>query len=997
MKKIYYLFFLAFLSAPLAAQTSDKIDPTLLEEIQHKPNEQHAFYIHLVDQVNSDSLYESWSARNVPSEERAAVLLPLLKQKAAATQPALLARLKQLAAEYDAASLQALWITNAVFLRGSAALIYEVSNWPEVDGVYAEVRAEADGHVSAAPAAAPSPDGREVGLTAIGAPFMWNLGYTGYGRRAVIVDSGQDWDHPALANSFYGLYTPDMHHAWAVDNREPAYACDHGTHVAGTVLGLDRLENDTIGVAFNARWMGVPLQLGDDCNEYPYNIPSAASMFQWAIDPDDNNATNDVPDVINNSWHGTAYQNCAGTGVFSAAVKNLENLGCAVVWSAGNDGPNASTVIGYQRLNYALVKAFSTGAVDARDGNWPIADFSSRGPTACSGTGSLKIKPEVSAPGVQVRSSIPGRAYEAYDGTSMATPHASGAVLLLKEAFPQATGEQILLALYNTAIDLGAPGEDNAYGMGMISLPAAYQYLIGTTGLTPAPPLAPAVDVLMAGVEFDELQCGNAITATVHFENAGSTPLTEVTFAGTVDGGGTPWSISETWTGTLQPGQRAEIELNIASCPTCVDGLPLDKYVVLGELQLPVGQVDGRPLNNRTRFAVELAADHPYVVTTVGQTAAVACTNGSVLLESTYDGPGEVAWYDSPTSATPLYVGNPFHTPELTSNKTFYRDLVFQHLGMVTPTDQVFTPISANDSMVFDALTHIKIKQITVYTASGGTVLLDFCNAAGNCTQKGKLLAAGKNEWIVNVDIPEGEGYYIKRKGGANIAYSTTGVDFPYIYDGVLILESSSLPGDAYPWLYDMEIELVPNCSRYPVEVSVTPGTPPSADFSVPDTIYLSQGGDVQPFDVSSGDATSWHWDFGDGATATGAQVEHTYSQPGTYTIALQVENAEGCFDAASQQVVVLTTVSTVERPIATEPLRIFPNPASTSFTLQLPTVAAGAVDVRLFDALGRQVLHQAGGPAANQLVIDVRHLPGGWYRVVAQDEKQTWVGRVVK
>ena len=60
------------------------------------------------------------------------------------------------------------------------------------------------------------------------------------------------------------------------------------------------------------------------------------------------------------------------------------------------------------------------------------------------------------------RSSIPGRGYEAYDGTSMATPHASGAVLLLKEAFPQATGEQILLALYNTAIDLGTPGGTGA-------------------------------------------------------------------------------------------------------------------------------------------------------------------------------------------------------------------------------------------------------------------------------------------------------------------------------------------------------------------------------------------------------------------------------------------------------------------------------------------------------------------------------------------------------
>ena len=55
-------------------------------------------------------------------------------------------------------------------------------------------------------------------------------------------------------------------------------------------------------------------------------------------------------------------------------------------------------------------------------------------------------------------------------GTSMASPHAAGALLLLKEAFPTLTGEQFKLALYNTASDLGDPGEDNKFGMGMIDV-----------------------------------------------------------------------------------------------------------------------------------------------------------------------------------------------------------------------------------------------------------------------------------------------------------------------------------------------------------------------------------------------------------------------------------------------------------------------------------------------------------------------------------------------
>ena len=72
----------------------------------------------------------------------------------------------------------------------------------------------------------------------------------------------------------------------------------------------------------------------------------------------------------------------------------------------------------------------------------------------------------------------------------MAAPHVSGALLLLKEAFPNLSGEALMLALYYTCTDLGIPGEDNNYGMGVISLPAAYEYLI-QRGHTPTPPFHP--------------------------------------------------------------------------------------------------------------------------------------------------------------------------------------------------------------------------------------------------------------------------------------------------------------------------------------------------------------------------------------------------------------------------------------------------------------------------------------------------------------------------
>jgi subtilisin-like proprotein convertase family protein len=62
-------------------------------------------------------------------------------------------------------------------------------------------------------------------------------------------------------------------------------------------------------------------------------------------------------------------------------------------------------------------------------------------------------------------------------GTSMASPHIAGSVALLRQAFPNKTGKQILEALYWTAQDLGTPGEDNTFGMGVIDVWAAFQYL----------------------------------------------------------------------------------------------------------------------------------------------------------------------------------------------------------------------------------------------------------------------------------------------------------------------------------------------------------------------------------------------------------------------------------------------------------------------------------------------------------------------------------------
>jgi subtilisin family serine protease len=78
----------------------------------------------------------------------------------------------------------------------------------------------------------------------------------------------------------------------------------------------------------------------------------------------------------------------------------------------------------------------------------------------------IDIKPEVSAPGVSVCSASGHDGYAMLSGTSMACPHVSGVLLLLKEAFPYLGAYELKYAIYKTASDLGDPGEDNIYGNG---------------------------------------------------------------------------------------------------------------------------------------------------------------------------------------------------------------------------------------------------------------------------------------------------------------------------------------------------------------------------------------------------------------------------------------------------------------------------------------------------------------------------------------------------
>jgi hypothetical protein len=199
------------------------------------------------------------------------------------------------------------------------------------------------------------------------------------------------------------------------------------------------------------------------------------------------------PHVINNSWSCPVSEGCTDPNVLKTVVDNTRAAGIVVVVSAGNSGPSCSTV----NTPAAIYESsFSVGATSSSD---LIASFSSRGPVTVDG--SNRLKPNISAPGVSVRSSTrtTDSSYGSSSGTSMAGPHVAGGVALLLSAFPSLEGEvddvedaieQSAFPRTTTETCGGIPAgqvPNNTYGYGRLDVLAAGGALAECA--TAAPPI----------------------------------------------------------------------------------------------------------------------------------------------------------------------------------------------------------------------------------------------------------------------------------------------------------------------------------------------------------------------------------------------------------------------------------------------------------------------------------------------------------------------------
>ena len=541
MLKLYpiYSIVLYFFFTPLLGQA--QLSPRLLEKMgRTAATEMIEARICLPDTLNWSLISAEWDAKGIPAQERIRRVNRLLLRQARFYQDPVLEFLEA----REAASVgyvQEFYLTNSIVLKALPHVLHACAALPQVERIdLAEGQLEPMEFFPAAAGKTASVQGTENGLKAIHAPQMWQLGYTGKSSTLFVFDSGVWSQHPAFSDRFLGKHRP-MDQAWkGLFTRHPSGVnSNHGTHVCGTATGLDPRTSDTIGVAFGSYWMANDLINASTAAGLPDMVHLIGS-FQWALDPDGDTATSsDVPHVINNSWRWRDQLDTVQCGGFIVQLMNaIEAAGIANVFSGGNTGPSNSMLNSPQRIKSNPVNVFSVGSVN---GNvafpHPISGFSTRGPSQCPSNGTLNIHPEVVAPGENVRSAWGMDGYNSISGTSMSSPHVSGAVLLLKEAFPQLTGAQLLTALYTTATDMGVTGEDNVYGNGLIDVHSAFLWLAQQH--TPRDPLQPHYDLSVRNLQSQDGRlygCDSLVQLDLILENKGDLPLNQVQVEVSVNG-----------------------------------------------------------------------------------------------------------------------------------------------------------------------------------------------------------------------------------------------------------------------------------------------------------------------------------------------------------------------------------------------------------------------------------------------------------------------------
>jgi serine protease len=276
----------------------------------------------------------------------------------------------------------------------------------------------------------------------IDAPEAWDV-HTGTGNTIVaVIDTGVDYNHPDLAGNMWtnvgeqngtaGVdddgngYVDDIHGYDFVNNDgNPIDDHGHGTHVAGTIGAVGNNTVGVTGVIWNVQIMALKFLNSNGSG----SLSAAISAVNYAVA---NGAS-----ISNNSWGGGPFIQSLYDAIQAAGVQDH-----LFVAAAGNSGINTDLSPAYP-ASYNLPNIISVAATNHADG---LASFSNFG----------LVTVDLGAPGVGIRSTLPGGGYGNLSGTSMASPHVAGVAALVRDLNPTWTFQQVKDVILNTADPIAA-------------------------------------------------------------------------------------------------------------------------------------------------------------------------------------------------------------------------------------------------------------------------------------------------------------------------------------------------------------------------------------------------------------------------------------------------------------------------------------------------------------------------------------------------------------
>ena len=275
-------------------------------------------------------------------------------------------------------------------------------------------------------------------LRAIGLQAARKKGFKGTGKNVTIavLDTGVDETHPELSGRMAGAYTFDVNQ-WSAQRQESSRDTEgHGTHVAGLVCGKK------VGVAPGANVVsGVMIPGGFG------NLSDFILALEWA-------AQQPEVQIVNMSAGIPGY-----LPEMRVAVADLMAVGVLPVFAIGNEGRNRTRSPG----NY--IEVVSVGATNRAN---RVSGFSGGG-TLVAENHQYTV-PDLVAPGEGVYSCVMGGGYEAWNGTSMATPIVSGIAALILEKHPDITVPDLIDELFETCKDLGQPADRQGAGLARLRM-----------------------------------------------------------------------------------------------------------------------------------------------------------------------------------------------------------------------------------------------------------------------------------------------------------------------------------------------------------------------------------------------------------------------------------------------------------------------------------------------------------------------------------------------